>query len=300
MRTTSLIHSEDWTCIHTFPEEYFIDEQGGIRSPHGMIGMELGVRVHQIYAPAKTVESIIHSVQKCKLRPKTMVVDSLAPAEALLTDDERELGALIIDLGGTHSTIAAIKNNRYVILPHLHQGGDLITSDIAIGLRTSIKQAEQIKVYHGIALPEFASSEKEIEILPLGSDNLKKSVTSQLLSEIIRHRVEEIFELISEMMLEKFDRNDYPAGVILTGGPSLMTGVKEIAEKYLKMPVMLGSLRGIEGLTELAPDARTASAVGLALYGLRHPHSWMLKQNGTSPFKHFANRLTGLVRGGRN
>ncbi|MBN1355856.1 cell division protein FtsA [bacterium] len=298
LHSSRLVDDEDWIMIHSIPEEFFLDDQRGIRSAVGMIGSSLGVRMHQIYAPRRTVDSILFGVAKSRLKAVHLVIDPMASMESLITQDEQELGVWLVDIGGGYSSLAAIRNNRILLLTAMDFGGDSVTSDIAIGVRTPIRDAEEIKIKHGRAIPELADEELEMEITPLGGGRTRRKITQQLLTEIIQPRMEEILDMIAQTFHGHLDKNDYHAGVILTGGGSLIRGVKELAEKHFQLPVIQGNLREIEGLPNLAPAALTSNAVGLALYGQRHPTARSFGQMPVHPISRFFKHSTLFRLGG--
>ncbi len=270
-RITRLLDDPDWEMVHSIPESYSLDDEIDLASPVGMTGKTLSARVHQIYAIRQTVENIVQSVNRCRLGIRHLVADPLAQLESLITPDEAELGICLVDIGGSTIRLAAIRHQTLHILPPIPIGGDHITSDLAIGLRTPTKEAEKIKINHGCALPQLADEDRVIKVMPLGGGQPDTTITSHRLAEIIHPRVEEIFEMVTEKMQQMLDLNGFSGGVILTGGGSMMPGMSELAETALQLPVIKTNLRQINGLTDIAPAPLSAGAVGLALYGLRNP-----------------------------
>jgi cell division protein FtsA len=293
LNASTLLEDEAWELIHSIPEEYTLDEQAGIRSPIGMIGSSLSVRVQQVYAATKSVNSILYGVNKCKLQVTHLVIDPLGAMASIITPDEKELGVWIVDLGGAYTSYAAIKKDRIALIGSIPLGGDAVTSDIAIGVRTPIRDAEDIKVKHGRAISEFADEELQLEITPLGGGRTRRKISQQLLTEIIQPRMDEILDLIAREFHQNLDKNEYHSGVILTGAGSMIRGVKELAEKHLQLPVITGNLRDVSNLSDIASTAMTSTAVGLALYGHRHPQVKHWDQTPVNPLTRFFKRLTG-------
>ncbi|MCD4652878.1 cell division protein FtsA [bacterium] len=285
LRTQLIQENSDWNLVHNLPESYGVDNQNELMSPIGMIGKHLSAEVQQIFAPQSIIDNLLHALHKCKLNVVNLVADPLSAAEALITEDEREIGICILDIGGSVIQMASIQGRKIRIPPPLFIGGDLVTSDIAIGLNTTIKDAERIKIEHGYALPELADDERKIHIPPLGGGQTDNPTSQHRLAEIIHSRMEEILEMVATTFLQLKLPGHYTSGVVLTGGESMLRGSVELAEKYLGMPVIEGNLRNISGLTDIAPVPLTSTAIGLALYGLRHPCEKKLTIPGQSRFK---------------
>lgn len=275
-----LADESEWALVHNLPESYGLDNQNGLMSPVGMIGQRLSAAVQQMYAPQTAIENLLYAMKKCRLSVDNIVTDPLSCAEALITDDEREMGICVLDIGGSVIQMAAILGRQIRIPPPLFIGGDLVTSDIAIGLNTTIKDAERIKIEHGCALSMMASNDRKIHIPPLGGGQTDNPTTQHRLAEIIQSRMEEIFEMVRSSFQQMELPDHFASGVIITGGGSLLSGTAELAEKYLGIPVIDGNLRNISGLTDIAPVPLSATAVGLALYGLRYPRELVWTASG--------------------
>lgn len=270
---------EGWELVHILPEEYRLDGQEGILNPLGMAGQRLDAAIQTVWAPLQTIHNLNHSLNKCRCHPTRFVLDILADAESLLTPDERELGVCLINIGGAYTQMLAVKSNHLELMPCLNLGSDQITSDIAIGIRTPIREAEKLKIKYGAAVPHKTESNMKIEIPSLGGSTSKRMITQNVLVDIIRPRVEEIFELIVETFRKKLQSESYSAGILLTGAGSLLPGIHELAEKHFSLPVMPGKLRELTGVTDLAPDTAMSTAVGLGLYGLRYPETQLEKMH---------------------
>jgi len=284
-RSKLIQEDSDWNLIHNFPESYGLDNQTSLMSPVGMIGKNITADVQQIFAQQSSIDNLMHALGKCNLTIRNLVTDPLSSAEALITEDEREVGICILDIGASVIQMASISGRKIRIPSPIFVGGDLVTSDIAIGLNTTIRDAERIKIEHGYALPELADDARKIHIPPLGGGQADNPTSQHRLAEIIHSRMEELFELISMSFKDLKLPGHNTSGVVLTGGVSLLQGTVELAEKYLGMPVIEGNLRNISGLTDIAPVPLTSTAVGLALFGLRHPNEGKRRMPGQSRFK---------------
>ncbi|MBN1295708.1 cell division protein FtsA [bacterium] len=282
-----VIEDPDWHLIHSFPESYSVDDQSGLTSPVGMIGKSLSADIQQIFAPGATMQNILHALKKCRFAAAHIVVDPLAALESLVTPDEREIGICLLDIGGSVTQMASAVGRQVRIPPPMFIGSDLVTSDIAIGLNTTIKDAERIKIDHGCALTALASDDRKIQIPPLGGGQAANPTSQQRIAEIIQSRIEELLEIVADHMDQLELPNHYTSGIILTGGGSMLRGTSELAEKILGMPVIRGHLRDVGGMTDIAPVPLAASAVGLALYGLRHPQNPCWEPGGVMKWKRF-------------
>ncbi len=257
--------------IHETPEQYCVDDQSDIDSPIGMMGHKLGVRMRQIYAEEIDIRNLVHSIAKCGLRVSHVVAEPYALTESLLTQDDQAFEFWLIDIGGKHTQLAVMDGSAITPLPLLQLGGDIITSDISIALKTPVKEAERIKIKHGCARSDLAQDSLIIQIPGLGGMAPATSISQQLLTQIIQPRVDEIFEEIARSFQSLSRRSQRFAGIVMSGGTSDLAGIREHAEAQFQTRVIPGSLRDIGGLKDIAPCSASALAVGLAIYGLRHP-----------------------------
>jgi cell division protein FtsA len=257
----------DREILHVIPQEYVVDDQKGIKDPIGMCGVRLETQVHIITGAVTSAQNIYKSVEKAGLKVIDMVLEPLASCYSVLEKDEKELGVALIDMGGGTTDIAiyfdeSIRHTAVVAL-----GGKNVTSDIAIGIRTPIDRAEEIKRQYGCAFSLHVKGNEFISVPGVGGRE-QREVSKAVLASIIEPRVEEIFALA----LRELKRTEYAemlgAGVVLTGGGSLMEGIKELAEKVFEMPVKLGIPYGFGGLTEAAKSPVHATGVGLCMYGM--------------------------------
>jgi cell division protein FtsA len=259
----------DREILHVIPQEFIVDDQKGIKEPIGMCGVRLETQVHIITGAITSAQNIYKSVEKAGLKIRDLVLQPLASSYAVLEKDEKELGVALIDMGGGTTDIAiyfdeAIRHTAVVGL-----GGKNVTSDIAIGLRTPIERAEEIKRQYGCAYSPLVKSNEFISVPGVGGRE-QREVSKAILASIIEPRVEEIMSLA----MREIKRTEYAdmlgAGVVLTGGCALMEGIGELAEKVLEMPVKIGIPTGFGGLTEAAKSPVHATGIGLCLYGMKH------------------------------
>ncbi len=258
----------DREVIHVIPQEFIIDEQGGIQNPVGMSGVRLEAKIHIVTGAVTSAHNIVKCANRSGLDVCDIVLEPLASGEAVLTNEEKDVGTALLDLGGGTSDLAIFsgKNIKHTFV--LALGGSNLTNDISIGLRASMAEAEKIKKKYGTCVARSISSEETIEVPGMGGRKPRK-LPRQILGEILEPRVEEIFTLVKrEIFLAGMDKV-VTSGVVLTGGSSLLEGVTDIAETVFDLPSRLGTPRGISGLTDVVNNPMYATGVGLVLYGAR-------------------------------
>ena len=258
----------DREVIHVLPQEYIVDEEPGIQNPVGMAGVRLEAKIHIVTGAVTSAHNIVKCANRSGLDVGDIVLESLASGEAVLTDEEKDLGTALIDLGGgtTDLAIFAGKNIKHTFV--LALGGNNLTNDIAIGLRAPHAEAEKIKTKFGTCLTRNITSDETIEVPGMGGREPRK-LPRQILGEILEPRTEEIFTLINREVYRAGMENAIPSGVVVTGGSSLLDGVTEIAESVFGLPTRLGKPRGISGLVDVVNNPMYATGVGLVLYGAR-------------------------------
>lgn len=256
----------DREIIHVLPQEYTVDDQSGIKDPIGMSGVRLEVEVHIVTGAVTSAQNIYRSVRKAGLEVCDFVLQSLASSYALLTPDEEELGVALIDLGGGTTDIAIFHEGSIRHTAVIGVGGKNVTNDIAIGLRTSVQQAEEIKKSYGCALSALVDSDEMIKVPGLGGGD-EKDISRSVLAAIIEPRAEEILSLILREMKKTNYSNLLAAGVVLTGGGSLLEGMTDLAEQIFDMPVKKGIPQGFSGLVDIVSTPIHSTGVGLILYG---------------------------------
>jgi cell division protein FtsA len=252
----------DQQVLHVLTQEYILDDQREIKEPLGMSGMRLEVKVHIVSGAIAAAQNIIKCIKRCGLDVAELVLQPLASSEAVLTRDEKDLGVLLIDIGGGTTDIAIIKNGSIQHTAVVPIAGDQITNDIAVAFRTPMQSAEDIKINYGAATT-FMASQSEIIEIPMVDGREPKKITSQALSEVIEPRVKELFELIRNELQRSRMGNAIASGVVITGGSSMMRGMVNLGEKVFNMPVRIGIPRDVDGLLQVVENPRYATAIGL-------------------------------------
>lgn len=272
--------------IHVLPQEFAVDDNPGIADPLGMAASKLEARVHIVTGSISAVSNINKCAEKAGLGLNDIVLQQIASSEAILTQDEKQLGVILMDIGGGTSDIAVFCDGAIRHTAVLALGGDHVTHDIAVGLRTPIAEAERIKVKYGNTISALVSTDEQIEVPSIGGDAVN-TVPRRVLGEIIESRMEELFKLAYDEIRSTGLTEHISAGLVLTGGSSSLEGVAPLAESILHMPVRVGSPRGVKGLVELVNSPAYATAVGLCLYEAKHPMYAKPRSKGTSGFKKF-------------
>jgi len=258
----------DREVIHIIPQEYIIDEQDGIRDPIGMSGVRLEAKVHIVTGAVSSAQNIIKCANKAGLNVSEICLEPIASSEAVLSPDEKELGVVLVDIGGGTSDIAVFKEGAVVHTGVLAIGGNHITNDISVGLRTPQNEAERIKIKYGCALAALVKPDETIEVPGVGGRK-SRIVSRRLLAEIIEPRVEEIFSLIQREVMKSGYQELLSGGVVITGGSALLEGMPELAEFVFEMPVKRGIPQGIGGLRDVVNSPKFATGVGLLKFGAR-------------------------------
>lgn len=255
--------------LHVIPRSYTLDGQEGVKNPLGMHGFRLDVETHIVTGAATSIQNLTKCVERSGVEVEDLVLEPLASSEAVLTEEEREMGIALADVGGGTTDIAVFIEGTIWHTAVLPVGGYHLTNDIAIGLRTPFAAAEEIKAKYGHALPSAIDQEEKIEIASFGTESTRTVLRRQL-CEIVKARSEEVLEMI----LTEVKRSGYdgllPAGVVLTGGTANLKGLGELARDVLQLPVRVGIPRGIRGLVDTVENPAYATSVGLLLWGLRH------------------------------
>jgi cell division protein FtsA len=256
----------DRMILHALPREYSVDNQDGVRDPIGMSGVRLQVRVNLVTAATSCVQNVTRCVERSQLEVADVVLSSLASSEAVLSDDEKEIGGGVIDMGGGTTDILLYADGGIAHASVIPAGGNNVTSDVAAGLRTPMGEAERLKRNYGCALGRLIADDEEIEVPGVGGHNARK-VPRRVLCDIIEPRVEELFSEARRRMEETGLIDHLSSGIVLTGGAVLMEGMVEAAEEILGMPVRLGFPVGVKGIVQLVQGPQWASGVGLVQYG---------------------------------
>jgi cell division protein FtsA len=256
----------DQQVLHILTQEFLVDGQDGIREPLGMSGVRLEVKVHIVTGAVSAAQNIVKCVRRCGLEVTDLILQPLASSIAVLSDDEKELGVALVDIGGGTTDIAIFREGAIRHTAVIPIAGDQVTSDIAMALRTPTPEAELIKLRHGCALRQLADPAEMIDVPGLG-DRGPRQLSRQTLAEVIEPRVEELFTLVQQVLRQSGFEELLSSGIVLTGGSSVMQGMVELGEEIFHMPVRLGSPRYAGGLQDVVQTPRYATAVGLLLEG---------------------------------
>ena len=256
----------DREIIHIIPQEFIVDNQGGIKDPRGMSGTRLEVRVHIVTGAVANVQNIVKCCQRSSLKVNNIVLQPIASSQSIILPEEKDLGIGLIDIGGGTTDVAVFVSNSIKHTSVISIGGDHITNDIAIGLRTPFKEAEEIKKQYGCAVSDVVDKSETVEIPGIG-DRQSRSIQKCLLSDIIEPRFEEIFSLVKENLDKAGVIPMLASGLVLTGGSALMEHAADLAEAEFSLPVRIGKPIGIIGLKDAVDNPMYATGVGLVLYG---------------------------------
>ena len=259
----------DQKVLHILPQEFLIDNQEGIREPVGMSGVRLEAKVHMVTGAVSAAQNIIKCVRRCGLEVDDVILEQLASSYAVLTDDEKELGVCLVDMGGGTTDIAVFTDGSIRHTAVIPIAGDQVTNDIAVALRTPTQYAEEIKIKYACALTQLASPEENIEVPSVG-DRPPRRLARQTLAEVIEPRYEELLTLVQNELRRSGFEEMCAAGIVLTGGCAKMEGVIELAEEIFHMPVRLGVPQHVVGLVDVVRNPIYATGVGLLLYGNQH------------------------------
>jgi cell division protein FtsA len=276
----------DQKILHILPQEYLVDSQDGVREPLGMSGVRLEAKVHLVTCAANAAQNIEKCIERCGLTVREVILEQLASSYAVLSDDERELGVCLVDIGGGTTDIAVFTEGAIRHTAVIPIAGDQVTNDIAQALRTPTQNAEEIKIKYACALTQLARAEETIKVPGVG-DKPAKELSRQALAEVVEPRYDELFTLVQAELRRSGFEDLIPAGIVLTGGSSKMEGVVELAEEIFHMPVSLGVPKHVAGLKDIVRNPVYATGVGLLLYGKRREEEQLVRGRG---------RSSGLVR----
>lgn len=258
----------DRMILHVLPREYVVDNQDGIRDPIGMSGVRLLSRVNLVTAATSSIQNVVRSIERAGLDVADVVLSPLASAEAVLSEDEKEIGVAIIDIGGGTTDVLLFTDGGIAHTSTIPVGGNNITSDLAAGLRTPTGEAERLKRNFGCALGRMIGDDEEVEVPGVGG-HAPRRVPRRLLSDVVEPRSEEIFHEVRRRLEDTGLLESISAGAVLTGGANLMEGMVECAEEVLGMPVRMGFPVRVDGLTQLVQGPQYAVGVGLLRYGAK-------------------------------
>ena len=280
----------DREVIHVLPQEFIVDDQGGIKEPLGMAGVRLEAKVHIVTGAVASAQNIVKCANKTGLNVADIVLQPLASAEAVLTDEEKELGVCLVDIGGGTTDIAIFAGGAIVHTAVIALGGNNLTNDIAVGLRTPAHEAERIKQKYGCSLSSMVDKQDMIEVPSVGGRE-PRVMGRQILCEILEPRVEEIFQLVQREVERNGFNEVLTSGVVITGGTTLLPGMSELAEEILGVPVRKGAPRGIGGLVDVVKSPIYATGVGLVVYGAKNLDRRMFRIREENVFKKVKGRM---------
>jgi cell division protein FtsA len=259
---------EDREVLHVLPQEFFLDGQDNIRDPLGMVGQRLDANVHIVTASATGTQNIVTAVNRAGVHVSATVLEPLAAADACMTQDERELGACLLDVGGGTTEVIVYTGGVVRHSTAIPVGGDHFTNDLAVGLRTPIPEAEKIKREYACAVRELMGEDVAIEIASVG-DRPPRTVFARMLSEIVEPRAQELLTLVRDELRRSGLDSQIPAGLVLAGGCVHLRGFPELAERLFSLPVRVATPRGLSEMSDTVSRPEYATAVGLVLYGTR-------------------------------
>ncbi len=283
----------DQKILHILPQEYLIDEQEGVKEPLGMSGVRLEAKVHLVTCAVNAAQNIEKCIRRCGLDVDDIILEQLASSYSVLTEDEKELGVCMVDIGGGTTDIAIFTEGAIRHTGVIPIAGDQVTNDIAMALRTPTPHAEEIKIKYACALAKLTGAGETIKVPSVG-DRPPRDLSRQALAEVVEPRYDELFTLVQAELRRSGFEDLLAAGVVLTGGTSKMEGVVELAEEIFHMPVRLGAPTNISGLRDIVDNPIYSTGVGLLMYGLQqHNQGNASNYNG----EHWWEKLKSWLRG---
>jgi cell division protein FtsA len=258
----------DQKILHILPQEFLIDDQDGVKEPLGMSGVRLEAKVHLVTCAVNAAQNIEKCIRRCGLEVEDIILEQLASSYSVLTEDEKELGVCVVDIGGGTTDIAIFKDGAIRHTGVLPIAGDQVTNDIAMALRTPTPNAEEIKIKYACALAKLTSPDETIKVPSVG-DRQPRDLSRQALAEVVEPRYDELFTLVQAELRRSGYEDLIAAGIVLTGGTSKMEGVIELAEEIFHMPVRLGAPQNIRGLSDIVNNPIYSTGVGLLIYAMK-------------------------------
>ncbi len=286
----------DQKILHILPQEFIIDEQESIREPVGMSGVRLEAKVHMVTGAVSAAQNIIKCVRRCGLEVDDIILEQLASSHSVLTEDEKELGVCLVDIGGGTTDIAVFTDGAIRHTAVIPIAGDQVTNDIAVALRTPTQHAEEIKIKYACALTQLANPEETIEVPSVG-DRPDRRLARQTLAEVVEPRYEELFTLIQAELRRSGFEDLCAAGIVLTGGSAKMEGAVDLAEEIFHMPVRLGFPQDVTGLVDVVRNPIHSTGVGLLLFGYQNRFIRESEARMGSGVKSIWNRMKNWFQG---
>jgi cell division protein FtsA len=286
----------DQRVLHVMPQEFVIDQQEGIREPIGMSGVRLEAKVHLVTGAESAAQNIVKCVRRCGLEVDDIILEQLASSYSVLTDDEKELGICLVDIGGGTTDVAVFTEGAIKHTAVIPIAGDQVTNDIAVAMRTPTQYAEEIKIKYACALRQLANPDDTIEVPSVG-DREPRRLSRQTLAEVVEPRYEELLSLVHAELRRSGFEDLVAAGVVLTGGSSKMEGVVDLAEEVFHMPVRLGLPQHITGLVDVVRNPIHATGVGLLLFGHKNQRMGDVSLFNKSSVGSMFNRMKNWFQG---
>lgn len=286
----------DQQILHILTQEFIIDGQEDVREPLGMSGMKLEVKVHIVTGAVAAAQNIVKCIKRCGIEVSDLILQPLASSLAVLTEDEKELGVCLVDIGGGTTDIAVFKQGAIRHTAVVPIAGDQMTNDIAVAFRTPTQAAEDIKVKHGCALRQLADPREIIEV-PGVDGREAKQLSVQTLAEVLEPRVVELYELVLSELRRSGMEDMIASGIVITGGSAMMRGMVELGEEVFHMPVRMGLPRYVGGLSEVVGNPRFATGVGLVLMGKQQIEKMLNEQSDIGSFGRILETMKRWVQG---
>ncbi len=287
----------DQEILHVLPQEFIIDNQEGVREPLGMSGVRLEAKVHLVTCAANAAQNIKKCIRRCGLEVDDIILEQLASSHAVLTEDEKQLGVCLVDIGGGTTDIAIFSEGAIRHTGVIPIAGDQVTNDIAMALRTPTPHAEELKIRYACALAKLAGPDETIKVPSVG-ERPPRDLSRQALAEVVEPRYDELFTLVQAELRRSGYEDLVAAGIVLTGGTAKMEGVIELAEEIFHMPVRLGAPQNIRGLTDIVNNPIYSTGVGLLLFGVKEQkNSAITAQRSKASSNNFFSWLKGWFQG---
>ena len=286
----------DQKILHILPQEFVIDRQEGIKEPIGMSGIRLEARVHIVTGAVSAAQNIEKCIRRCGLEVDDVILEQLASAQAVLAEDEKELGVCLVDIGGGTTDIAVFTDGAIRHTAVIPIAGDQVTNDIAVALRTPAQYAEEIKIKYACALTQLARLEETIEVPSIG-DRPSRQISKLNLAEIVEPRYEELLLLVQAELRRSGFEDLIAAGIVLSGGSARVEGLVDLAEEIFHMPVRLGLPQYVTGLGDVIRNPAYATGVGLLLFGRQHGPHGERGAMGEGGFKRMLNKMKSWFQG---
>ena len=286
----------DQQILHILTQEFIIDGQEDVREPLGMSGMKLEVKVHIVTGAVAAAQNIVKCIKRCGIEVSDLILQPLASSLAVLTEDEKELGVCLVDIGGGTTDIAVFKQGAIRHTAVVPIAGDQMTNDVAVAFRTPTQSAEDIKINHGCALRHLADSREMVEV-PGVDGREPRQLSVQTLAEVLEPRVVELYELVLNELRRSGMEEMIASGIVITGGSAMMRGMVELGEEIFHMPVRLGMPRYVGGLSEVVSNPRYATGVGLVLMGKQQLERHINGQLESSSFGRIMDKMKSWFQG---